>query len=102
MTYELWDQASGNRIEGFEELPKLAEIVRQIAELQGVEAVDDLFVEVWATLDAADPVRVLRGDELRRLVQPLVRTYAIEPAPSTAPRTRATTAQLTLALAARF
>jgi len=72
MTYELWDQASGNRIEGFDDFATLAEVVRQIGELHGGRAVDDLFVEVWVDLDAPDPLRVMRADELGRLIEPLV------------------------------
>jgi hypothetical protein len=78
VTYELWDQASGNRIEGFEDVSGLVEIVRQIADLQGLGAVDDLFVEVWAELDADAPEAILRGNDLRRLIQPRIRTYALE------------------------
>lgn len=78
MTYELWDQASGNRIEGFEEFPELVEIVRQIADLQGLNALDDLFVEAWAALDDDAPVGTYRGDDLRRFVQPLIKTYALD------------------------
>lgn len=104
MTYELWDQASGNRIEGFEG-PKgfraLIEVVRQIAALQGAEAVDDLFVEVWTTLDAIEPVEIIGGHELRRLVQPLVKTYALEVAgPAFVPaRTRTSQATFDMAVA---
>jgi len=102
MTYELWDQASGNRIEGFQDFATLAEVIRQIAELQGAQAVDDLFVEVWVDLDAPDPVRVMRGDELSRLIQPLVRTYALEPDQRAGARARATTCQPTLAFVAQL
>ncbi|HEY7201541.1 MAG TPA: hypothetical protein VIC57_15075 [Candidatus Dormibacteraeota bacterium] len=102
MTYELWDEASGNRIEGFQEFAKLAEVVRQIAELQGARAVDDLFVEVWADLEALDPVRVMRADELRRLIPPVVRTYALEPGLRPGGHARATTTQPTLVFAARL
>jgi hypothetical protein len=97
MTYELWDQASGNRVEGFGQFSTLAEIVRQIAELQGTSAVDDLFVEVWATPDAEEPVQILRGDLLKRFVQPLVATYAADLTDGYGART--STSQSTLVLA---
>lgn len=103
MIYELWNHATGNRIEGFEGFEgfrRLAEIVRQIAEMDGVEAVDDLFVEAWEAAGAPEPVELLQGDELRRLAQPLVKTYAIEldgAAPMSV-RTRASQATLAVAV----
>jgi hypothetical protein len=103
MTYELWDQASGNRIDGFEgpqARARLAQIVREIAELQGLDALDDLFVEVWPTPDAAQPGEILRGDLLRLLIQPLVMTYALElDSPAPAPTTSTSQSTLELAVA---
>jgi hypothetical protein len=102
MTYELWDEASGNRVEGFDQVAHLAEIVRQIAEVQGIAAVDHLFVEVWADYDDSEPVRILRGDELRRFVPPLVTTHALEQARRVLVPVRTTTSPSTLTLAAHF
>jgi hypothetical protein len=89
MIYELWDQASGNRLDGFEgkaAFEKLAQVVREIAELRGLDAIEDLFVEVWASFDAPEPVTILDADELRHFAEPLAKTYAVEltpPAPAT-------------------
>jgi hypothetical protein len=76
VTYELWDEDSGNRIGGYESLAGAVQVVREIAELSGLEAVSDLFVEVWL-VDAPSPSTILRGAILRQFAQPLVRTYRL-------------------------
>lgn len=75
MTYELWDQGSGNRIDGFGTFARLLQVVREIAEVSGLEAVDDLLVEIWPAGEAPSPSVIIRGTDLRQLTQPLVRTY---------------------------
>ena len=81
MMYELWNEASGNRIEGFEGelgLARLLEIVREIAELQGPQVVDTLFIEVWSSLEAPEPEAIIPAERLRQLLEPQIRTYAFE------------------------
>jgi hypothetical protein len=82
MKYELWNAASGNRLGSFEGLGELAAVVREFAELNGENAIADLFAEGWLP-NAVAPNDSLDAASLRRLALPLVRLIVVPNEPET-------------------
>jgi hypothetical protein len=67
MIFELWNVGSGNRIAGFEILDDALDTVREIAEFDGEDAVEELLLEVWSP-GADEPETWYDGPRLRRIV----------------------------------
>ena len=62
--YELWNTASGNRIDGFTSLGAMLNIVREIAYLGGDVAVENLMADVRFRKEDDEPFDWIEGDDL--------------------------------------
>lgn len=82
MKYELWSAASGNRLGSFDGIRELAAVVSEFAELNGEDAIDDLFAEGWQA-NAVGPSAAIDSASLRRLAHPIVRSYVVSKEPET-------------------
>ena len=67
MNIELWKADSGNLIGQYAGLDQLGQVLRDLAELNGPHALDDLFAEVWTASAESEPVASWSGDALRQL-----------------------------------
>jgi hypothetical protein len=74
---ELWSTATGNRLGGYAGLREALVTAQEIAEIEGLEAVDELAVVVWPEDGTVAPASTIEGHDLRRLL-PRTRTVSFQ------------------------
>jgi hypothetical protein len=95
MRYDLWSAASGNRLGDFDSYDELAKVIREFAELNGVDAVDDLFAQTWPA-GALQAAGLIGPAELLKLARPFVKTYVLTPLVGASTSTRQSNVSRTL------